>query len=184
MKKKNRKGEIFTNKDGLKLKIVEYFGCNDMTVELETGELVYHVRYANFRRGWVFPKNRVSKRLSKIAHNKYNERMKIISYNHSMDITVQFDDGTIKENQTYFDFINGNILNKTGHLTHMQNKRNEQCKINNDGQLMQIIAYRGCHDVDVKVAGVIYEKCRYNQFMRGTIGTKGFLVGRKSQGVL
>ena len=50
-------------------------------------------------------------RLGEIGHNNNGEEMKIVRYGNSMDIDIQFEDGTIVEHRTYFEFKKGSLKN-------------------------------------------------------------------------
>ena len=99
--------------------------------------------------------------------------MTIVNYLAFGDITVQFEDGTIVEHVRYGDFKLGNIANPKfstrAHL-HAQERINES-RIANNGHTMTIIAYRNCHDIDIKFDnGKIVKHAGYNNFTRGKIG--------------
>ena len=101
------------------------------------------------------------------------QKMTIIDYKKYGDITVQFEDGTIVEHVRYGDFKLGNIANPKfstrAHL-HAQERINES-RIANNGHTMTIIAYRNCHDIDIKFDnGKIVKHAGYNNFTRGKIG--------------
>lgn len=56
--KSERIGYVATNLSGLKMRCVEFFNPNNITVEFEDGYVIYNVQWSNFIRGKV--KNRMS----------------------------------------------------------------------------------------------------------------------------
>ncbi len=101
------------------------------------------------------------------------QKMTIIDYKKYEDITVQFEDGTIVEHVRYGDFKLGNIANpKFSTRAHLHAKeRIGESRIANNGHTMTIIAYRNCHDIDIKFDNdEIVKHAGYNNFTRGKIG--------------
>lgn len=49
----DRVGETMINSDGIKMTIIEYRSGNDMDIEFEEGTIKCHVKYCNFRKGYV-----------------------------------------------------------------------------------------------------------------------------------
>lgn len=105
--------------------------------------------------------------------------MTIIAYRAYNDIDIQFEDGTIKEHRKYSDFVRGSIgyykdKFKSVATTH-QNRNSISDRLhektqNTAGLWMEIIAYRGANDIDVRFDnGFINEHTTYQHFCKGTI---------------
>lgn len=113
-----RIGMIFyTKKDHKKVEIVDYNGCNDVTVKLDDGTILKGVYYKSLVRGYD-----VSTRSK--DYNKYEGlvslmnvgmKAKIIKYRGCTDIDIQFEDGTIVRNKTITNFNKGNISHPNFH---------------------------------------------------------------------
>ena len=108
-------------------------------------------------------------------HNKYEkERLyeqrqmnngmitKIIAYRSSMDIDVQFEDGTIVYHKQYDSFKKGDISKPTNRLGEIRQM--------NNGMIAKIIAYRSSTDIDIQFEDgtIVYHK-QYNKFKKGNI---------------
>lgn len=94
----------------------------------------------------------------------------IIKYNYASDITVEFEDGLIKEHIKYDDFINGRVLHKKNPSTktkYIQSRIGEQV-VNHNNLVMTIVKYRNANDIDVLFEdGVLMEHVRYVSFFQG-----------------
>lgn len=53
------------------------------------------------------PETKKPERMGEVSFNSSKEKMKIIAYKNANDMTVQFEDGTIKEHAAYADFKKG-----------------------------------------------------------------------------
>ena len=95
--------------------------------------------------------------------------MTIIAYRTTDDIDVQFEDGYIRYHMTYRLFKLGCIHND--HFANPQiANRVYESKLNKQGVLMTIIAYRNAHDIDVSFElGGVSEHKGYREFLNGGI---------------
>lgn len=171
IKTKYRLGEKRTATNGLVMTIIEYNSAMNISVQFETGEVVRNKTYSNFTRGNIGlpntqPKYRRSRppvlkvEQAKVSGSHIGEKVTrpdgttitIIAFRNCMDIDVQFDDGTIKENVNYDNFIRGNIHNPKKPRSRGEVKRDRigLCKDTKDHQKMTIIAYRKASDLDVQ----------------------------------
>lgn len=98
-------------------------------------------------------------------------KMKIIAYRGSLDLDVEFEDGTIVSNRTYQAFKRGLIKNPTiATLQRIISKRVGEKSMGSCGIGMTIIAYRSANDVDVKFDdGTIVKGVWYRRFKSGNI---------------
>jgi len=106
---KRRVGESVITKDGEMVTLIEYLNSRDCTVRFHSNNAILsHISYRNFHLGNIKnPERHVG--LSKIANN--GMMMTIIVYRSSLDIDVQFSDGTIVTNRTMSSFRTGSIRN-------------------------------------------------------------------------
>lgn len=97
-----------------------------------------------------------------IANN--GQEMTLIGYRNCQDIDVRFEDGTIVRHRTYNSFTRGRIKNPSSKI-----KTGLKRKANN-GQMMEIIAWRSKVDIDVRFEDgtVVYNKA-YTNFLKGSI---------------
>lgn len=88
-----RIGEISYNTEGFRIKIVRYVNASDLDVEFDDG-LIVKSTYERFKSGRISRTNYDIK-MQRLGEEKTNTRgsaMKIIEYNNSHDIVVQFQD--------------------------------------------------------------------------------------------
>ena len=91
--------------------------------------------------------------------------MTIIEYRKNDDIDVQFEDGVIVKHKRYRNFLIGNIKN-LNNIKKFINKTN----IVTNGQVMTIVKYRGCNDIDVQFEdNTIVKHKSYQSFLKGEI---------------
>lgn len=99
-----------------------------------------------------------------IASN--GQEVKILNYRGYDDIDVQFEDGTIVNNQSYAAFRYGYIQNP---LLHRQNTYVGRKVLNNNGQIMEIIKYDTNLKVLVRFEDGFETECALSQFERGSL---------------
>lgn len=108
--------------------------------------------------------NAKNNRLGESRLNNKGYLMKIVEYNNSQDIIVEFqDENKTRVHTKYCHFKNGNIKN--------QPLRFLQTTINNQGCLMKIIEYNNCDDIVVEFQDDYkYKKhATYDRFIKGQI---------------
>lgn len=112
MNKIDRTGEVRLNNQGLKTTIIRYGKNDDIDIKFEDGSILFNKQYSNFKRGtYRCPVNR----LGLVKLNTHGNEMKIIEYNGSLDITVEFqDDKKYTTKSMYKEFENGMIKNPYG----------------------------------------------------------------------
>ena len=177
--KTTRVGETRTATNGQKMTIVEYKNANDVVVEFEDGTRI-KARYQNFKKGMVKnpvtfeKKEKISLKESPIKELRIGEtsfatngqKMVIIEYRNSMDLDVQFEDGTIKRGVVYHDFKIGNIRNPNK----LRFDRTGESAISLNGQKMTIIKYYDSSCMDVQFEdGTIKKGVAYYKFKKGKI---------------
>lgn len=112
-----RIGETNLMKCGMHATITAYRSSSDIDVQFEDGTILCGVSYRRFVLKDLITKETSNK--AKIAKKRIGETnvMKngmtatIIRYGNTFDIDIQFCDGTIRKNQSYSNFTNGNIGN-------------------------------------------------------------------------
>ena len=108
LSKEFRLGQVGVNNQDLKMTIIAYRKANDIDVQFEDGTIVENKRYNHFLKGQIANPNY---RIGEIKKNNQGLQMTIIAYRKTIDIDVQFEDGTIVENKQYDNFLKGKIAN-------------------------------------------------------------------------
>ena len=110
-RKIDRTGEKRMMKCGLEATIIRYGGCNDIDVQFEDGQVVYHSYYSSFKKGEIAPPidpRKIDRTGEKRMMNCGLEAT-IIRYGSAIDIDVQFEDGQVVYKRTYTAFKKGTI---------------------------------------------------------------------------
>lgn len=111
-------------------------------------------------------KNRGVNRIGETSISAMGQKMTIIEYYAWNDVTVRFEDGTVVENRTYTQFVNGTIGNPN-----FYNSRIGEVNIATNGMKMKIIEYRSSSNITVQFEdGTIVENKSYGVFKSGKIG--------------
>lgn len=168
----SRIGETVTASNGLKATIIAYRRAKDIDIEFEDGIIVTNKDYCNFKRGSIthptvkYSDFRQQKRIGEKNISTNNGEITIIEYFDSNNITVQFEDGTIRKNTTYKSFKTGKIKPvKTDTST-----RDNECMMSNKHIKMQILKYNNARDCTVEFeTGEIRKKIAYEPFKKGQV---------------
>jgi len=104
----NRIGESNIVTCGMKVTIIAYRKYEDIDVKFEDGAIREHVSYNSFKRGNIaYPVTRLGQEVVASCGMK----MKIVEYLNSENVSVRFEDGTIRKNCFYHNFLRGTICN-------------------------------------------------------------------------
>ena len=110
-------------------------------------------------------------RLGEVRLNTLGQEMKIIEYFDSKNITVQVEGKIYTKKKYARDFLKGTI----GTKVKFKNFRVGEVVYNSRGQKLELIAYRGVHDVDIKVDdSIILEHKDYKDLKDGLIRRTDF----------
>ncbi len=141
------------NNDGVMMELVAYRTCKDVDVRFFDGLEKHHIDLNAFRKGSVThphitkQQNAIASRTGLKGLNKNGEEMTIIRYGSSLDIDVQFADGSISEHKSYDSFVAGSIKRPTAY----NKARCEGKKVKaTNGQMYEIIKYHNCHDIECR----------------------------------
>ena len=149
---------------GLEATIIRYGGCNDIDVQFEDGQVVYHREYSAFKKGQIAPP------IDRIGEKRMMNcglETTIIRYGSSQDIDVQFEDGQVVYKRTYNNFIKGEIAPP---IDSRKIDRTGEKRMMNCGLEATIIRYGSSQDIDVKFEDgqVVYHR-GYSSFKKGEI---------------
>lgn len=182
----DRTGEVGVAKNGLKMKIIEYKGYNDITVMFEDGYKKKST-YGQFLKGTIsHPDRNIYEERIKAKANEYigqTNKMNngllatIIDYRRNDDIDIQFSDGVKVYNKTYKSFKNGNIKhpNIDYHSSIKKDDRVGETRVAKNGLKVSVIAYRSAEDIDVMFEdGYVVKNIPYRRFLKGEIKHPNF----------
>ena len=141
---------IKTNNDGEKIKIIKYDDSKHILVQfIDYDEyIVKDTTWKHFKNGSLRNPEEY-KRLGKINTTKDGEKIKIIKYNNTNDIIVQFidhDEYIIKQTAWRY-FLKGNIRNP---IRNDKKERTGLLSYNYQGCLMKIIEYNSYNNIIVE----------------------------------
>lgn len=149
-KRNMRLGERKLMSNGMYATIISYRNNSDMNIKFEDGSIRQGVTYQNFVNGKIasdtvrrkrgVERGHIAKmRTGEVAVMNNGLKAKIVKYEDATDITVQFEDGSIKEHTTYHQFIYGGIASKSTTTTLERNRRSrlEETRVMNNGLGLQ-----------------------------------------------
>lgn len=130
----------------------------------------YNQRYVNYYS---------NKRVGETVYNPLsNQNMTIVAYRSAKDMDVQFEDGTMRTNVAYKDFVDGNLRHSSKTTEMMAKQRIGETRCMNNGKNATIVAYRISEDIDVQFEdGSIRHNVTYDHFIAGKIGHPDTLRG-------
>ena len=170
-------GETYTMKSGRKITIIDWRNKKDIDIQFDDGLILKNRHYESIKRGsiahpddgkggknWKYNKTHYSIGTTRIATN--GQKMTVIEYNNSTDMTVQFEDGTIIHNCKKHDFDRGFIRNPN----YQKSQHIGQKRIARNGLKVKVLDYRSCRDVDYEFeTGYIARNKDYKSFTTGCI---------------
>lgn len=171
-------GEVSTAKNGQKMTLIAYHSSRNVDVRFEDDTIVTRRAYCNFRSGDIknpkFAKTQLLSRVGTKIIAKNGMEMEIIAYRGSLDVDVKFADGYIKHHVQYVTFLHGEVLNPNIQLSNgkqsLATARVGLKKLANNGMEMEIIAYRGANDIDVRFEDdTVVEHTKWSSFKLGQI---------------
>lgn len=175
-KAKRRLHEVRTMNCGLTLKIVEYFGAHNITVECENGRRLYKKYYTDFVNGTIsYPRDDdwLAKKVSESMGERVGTTIKMknglcatcVDWKSDNSFHIKFEDGFVVYVIKWDDFINGTAIQK-----YETNKKMQMTGIAKNGQKMWIKQYNGWDDVTVQFDdGTVVEHQRFEKFKNGDV---------------
>jgi hypothetical protein len=188
-----RLGERRRMNNGLEAEIIRYGGVYDIDVKFLDGKdtIVENRCYSAFKTGHIacpLVSSYRGKRSKKTLHlgetvtTASGQQMELVRFHNENDVTVKFWDGTVAEHQAYQDFQKGNIIHPsiTGGFPgrtvsrHAEELVGTKCQMNN-GQMAEIVRYRGCNDIDVRFEdGIVVCHRAMGAFVNGKVRNPAF----------
>lgn len=171
-------GEQAIAPNGLQMKIIAYRKYRDIDIEFENGVIVKHKSYNNFKSGYIKDIKHTN-RIGQLNKNSEGLMMEIIEYKSSYDVTVKFEDGTIRKHVAYNNFRSGKVSTSSRVREQIRKDRIGETSISNKGLRMKIIDYRTNTDMDVQFEdGYIAYGVTYDNFLKGKIANRTSLNAR------
>ena len=164
--------EIRIMNNGQKAKCIEYRNTKDIDIEFEDGTVVKHKAKTSFYKGTIAnPKYNPNSCLNMSVLQKCGYVAKCIAYRGTLDIDVEFDDGTIITNRTKRAFLNGGIEKESASCL-------GETRIMKCGMKATCIRWGGTLDIDVKFEDGTIVKNKYKaNFYKGNISNPN--IGKK-----
>ena len=165
---KDRVGEVNKATNGMMMRIIDYRSANDIDVQFEDGKVVKNSSYGNFKTGHISPYRQtlIKGRVGEVNKATNGMSMKILAYRNTDDIDVQFEDGMVARNKTYYNFLSGKIGHPLGNTV----KRVGDVKVANNGLRMRVISHETDKNTDVQFEdGIIVTNKSYHSFTKGQI---------------
>ena len=170
-RRQSRIGFESVNKDGERAVVVRYDGCRDFTVKFDDESTLDLYDFSKFERGiFIKPTSKVGE--ERIMSNGL--KAKIIKYISAKNMTVQFENGTIRDNVCYSSFKKGYIA-----LEYQCKPKEGNVTIVVNGVKAKIIKYISNSNITIRLEdGTILENRKYKEFYSGkikhpTIGNTG-----------
>ena len=179
----DRTGEKgFSDRYGMGMTVVAYRNANDLDIRFDDGVISEHRSYKNFKLGkiskpkefepeHIYSGGVIGRRRQAVC----GMMMEVIAVADSGKIVdVRFDDGTVVKNKRLANFMRGQVGHPGIDVQRMEFDRVVESrvgmkKLNSSGYEMEIIAYRGVHDVDVRFRDGSVVTTRMNQFNQGHV---------------
>ena len=114
-------GETNKAKNGQLMTIIDYRNIDDIDIQFEDKTIITNIKYLDFKNGYDTYNNRKECNIgrTKIANN--GQKMTIIDYKSSNDITIKFEDNTIVYHKSIIAFTTGYIKNPNFQLPYQIN---------------------------------------------------------------
>ena len=167
-----RIGETNRSSCGLMMTIIAYRSAKDMDIKFEDGTVVEHVWYNRFLTGNIkhpiAGKDGVRLGLENV--NNKGRKMKIVGYRNSGDIDIEFEDGTVVTNTSYYTFKSGSILHPSDKgPVHIGEE-----VVAKNGQKMTLIEWNSNTNVKVKFEDGTEVTTIYKYFKEGKVGNPNY----------
>ncbi len=163
---KKKIGEVKKNSLGQEVKIIGFRDFDDIDVRIEDGTTLNGVTYKEFKNRTLVGKELKSK-IGETVITANNGVQKLIAYNSYTDVTVEFDDGTIREHVRY-DYFRDGLLSRREWGTAAYSHLGEMTT-NCQGLKARIICFNSEKDILVKFGDGEVVRTTYAHFKNGTV---------------
>ena len=167
--KEEIEGSCFVSRDGIKATVIEYNGCEDITIMLPDNSLLKHRTLSSLKKGRFIPMEIAGKilRVGERRQSNTGMMMEIIAYRNSRDIDVVFEDGTKIEHAKYQSF-------KTGQLCPKQKPKCIKEYLGKtilaaNGMQMKVVKAQSIYDIDVEFEDGAIVSTTLSAFKKGYV---------------
>lgn len=175
-------------KCGMSCTVIEDNGSSDITVQFEDGTIVEHTqrRYfvvgtlANPTLGRYYSRTLATSLVGQSKEMTCGMKCTVIEDNGTKNITVQFEDGTIRKGCLRGSFIKGSISNPSLGSHYSVKKATSivgQTNVMNCGMSCTVIEDNGQKDIIVLFEDGTKKRSTRYDFRRGTIGNENYIKG-------
>lgn len=173
-KKKDRKGERNLSACGAGMEIIAYRNANDIDVRFDDGTVIKNKTYAAFRSGALRKDGKHGRkavdRTGAEGVSSDGQAMVVTACRNAADIDVRFADGSVLTHCTWQDFKAGRLKSPLAPRRSRMCDRTGERGTASDGTGMEIIAYRGTDDIDIRFDdGRIASHRTYKSFRCGQV---------------
>lgn len=174
-KPKDRFGESNIMKNGMRATISRYKSSAEIDVQFEDGVIVKNKTYASFRSGMIghpntLHKAKIKDRTGEVQQMSNGMTATIIRYTNGTDIDIEFEDGSIRTNCTYKEFLSGYIAHPNSTREALASNRLGEKRIMNCGLIATITKYNAYQDIEITFEdGEIIYPVDYGQFTKCSI---------------
>lgn len=182
----DRIGQTNINQQGRGMTIVGWNDSQHITVQFDNGVKKENVTYQSFQRGRVLcPGDKIvrkrsedkveqmaNSRIGQVFYNKQHERLTIVEYHGSNDVTVVFDDGTILEHVAYAQVKRGYVAKVNQAKQTVQRNQKEkvgEVRTAKNGFQMTIVEYNNTNNIIVEFEDGVRTQTRYCCFKNGQV---------------
>lgn len=182
---------------GMKCKVINDFGYRNITVQFEDGTIKENCSRASFYRGNIanpslgrgFACSNKYSIVGKTKMMKCGMKCTVIEDNGQKDITVQFEDGTIKENCSRVSFNNGSLTNPKLGRGYAYSKKNSilgQSKMMKCGMKCTVIEDNGADDISVQFEDgtIVQHRIRHSFKVRSIVNPHIINISSVPQGLI
>lgn len=174
--KKERVGQrVFNNAVQQWMELISYNDVMHVSVRFEDGAIRNNVRYEHFLKGNVKHPEKTKdalekQRLGKTMKMKNGRMATIKQYESAIKMMIEFDDGSIRDNITYRDFMAGSVSHPSELDEELAKQRLGQRKLMQNGKYAEIILYENSKKITLKFEdGAIVNNVTYQRFEKGNI---------------
>lgn len=165
-------GKVITNKEGEKVKCIEYRGYYDIDVEFEDGLILESKSAISFLRGYV-----IRPYEGRVKKNKDGLNVKIKEYRSPTDIDVIFDDGEVVESVSFYRWNAGKILHPKWRENRLLGSVKDKIYFNTQGFRYKVVEIKNSENVRVLFEDGEEVDAALGHAKRGRVGYPGFSNG-------
>lgn len=162
--------EIWFDKDGNKMRIIEFNSNSNVTIQYDDGLILKDKEYRVIKRG---ARLRPKSMRGKVVTSRSGIKMTCIADRNWDDIDVRFDDGTIVQHVSRSQFLERAVAHPkyNARTTALKSKRIGETYIMDNGHTGKLVEYINAKDITIEYEyGLLYRHMTYQAFKTGRVG--------------